>query len=41
MPDGSVIPRCGKCVLNSQSERLEKISKEMFDYFTALHVMTA
>lgn len=41
LQDGSVIPRCGKCARGDKSGRYAKIDKDMFDYFTAMHVMTA
>jgi len=41
MADGSIIPRCGKCARGDQTGRYAKITKEAFDYFTTLHVMTA
>lgn len=41
MPDGSLIPRCGKCARGDATGRFAKITKEAFEYFTALHVMTA
>jgi hypothetical protein len=41
MPDGSVIPRCGKCARGDTSGRYAKITKETFERFTVEHVMTA
>lgn len=40
MADGLVIPRCGKCARKDKTGMYAKITKETFDYFTALYVMT-
>ncbi len=39
--DGTFIPRCYNCARRGTTGRYVEISKEIFDYFTALHVMNS
>ncbi len=41
MPDGSVIPRCGKCARTDKTGRYAKLTKETFDIISVQHVMNS